>query len=103
MGSSRRRGAAPSRGRDKRREAQARETQAAQERARERQQLTLGAYRFRRAVGWSLVGLGILVGASHWLAHIQLWGFASQGLMDLVAGYPMAGLLAISGTIVLTR
>jgi hypothetical protein len=30
-------------------------------------------------------------------------GFASQGLMDLVAGYPMAGLLAISGTIVLTR
>jgi len=40
---------------------------------------------------------------SHWLAHIQLWGLRSQGVMDLVAGYPMAGLLGISGAVILTR
>jgi hypothetical protein len=49
------------------------------------------------------VGLGIAIGVSHWLSHIGFWGFASQGVMDLVAGYPMAGLLAIAGAIVLGR
>ena len=83
--------------------ARARETQATQQKARERKQITLRAYRFRRALGWSLVGLGVTVAVSHWLTHIQLWGFASQGIMDLVAGYPMAALLGISGAVVLSR
>ena len=93
----------PSRSRNKHREAQARETQAAQQRAKERKQITLRAYRFRRVTGWGLVGLGIVVGASHWLSHIGLWGFASQGAMDLVAGYPMAVLLGVAGAIILSR
>jgi len=86
-----------------RRVARSRETQAAQEKARKRKQISLRAYRFRRAFGWSLVSLGIIVAVSHWLSHIQLWGFGSQGAMDLVAGYPMAGLLGISGAVILTR
>jgi len=98
-----RRKAGPSRPRDKRREAQTRETQTAQQKAKERKQITLKAYQFRRAIGWGLVGLGIVVGVSHWLSHIQLWSFASQGVMDLVAGYPMAALLGIAGSIVLGR
>jgi hypothetical protein len=32
-----------------------------------------------------------------------VWGFASQGVMDLVAGYPMAGLLGVTGAIVLSK
>ena len=93
----------PSRPRNMRREAQARETQAAQQRAHDRKQITLRAYRFRRVTGWGLVALGIVVGVSHWLSHIGLWGFASQGVMDLAAGYPMAVLLGIAGAIVLSR
>ena len=103
MARTNRRKTGPSRPRDKRREAQARETQTAQQKAKERKQITLKAYRFRRALGWGLVGLGIVVGVSHWLSHIQVWGFASQGLMDLVAGYPMAAALVIAGSIVLGR
>lgn len=98
-----RRKTGPSRPRNRRRETRARETQAAQERAKQRKQITLRQYRVRRALGWGLVGLGILIGASHWLSHIQLWGFAAQGVMDLVAGYPMALLLVVAGAIVLGR
>jgi len=103
MARANRRKTGPSRPRDKRREAQARETQAAQQRAKQQKQISVRVYRFRRALGWGLVGLGILVGVSHWLTHIGLWGFASQGVMDLVAGYPMAAALAIAGSIVLGR
>ena len=98
-----RRKTGPSRPRDKRREARARETQTAQQRAKKQKQITVRAYRFRRTVGWGLVGLGIVVGVSHWLAHIGLWEFASPGVMDLVAGYPMAAALGIAGSIVLSR
>ena len=100
--SRRRTGPSRPRPRDKRHEALARETQGAQERAK-RKQLTLRQYQLRRAFGWGLVAFGIGVGVSHWLAHIGLWEFASQGVMDLVAGYPMAVLLAILGSIVLGR
>ena len=103
MARTKRRATGPSRQRDKRREVQARQTQAAQQQAKERKQITLRAYRVRRAIGWGLVGLGIAVGVSHWLAHIGVWAFASQGVMDLVAGYPMAALLVIVGSIVLGR
>ncbi|MGH2635130.1 MAG: hypothetical protein ACRDHU_03170 [Actinomycetota bacterium] len=50
-----------------------------------------------------LVGLAIVVGVSHWLTHLGAWDFASQGIEDLVAGYPMAALLGIGGAIVLSR
>jgi hypothetical protein len=102
MGRTKRRRSGPSRSRDRRREAQARETQTAQRKAAKRK-VSLRAYRVQRTLGWSLVVLGIIVGVSHWLAHIQVWGFASRGVMDLVAGYPMAGLLGVSGAVILTR
>lgn len=61
------------------------------------------AYRVRRTLGWALVGLAIVVGVSHWLTHLGAWDFASQGIEDLVTGYPMAALLGIGGAIVLSR
>ena len=98
----RRRAAAVAKTRDKRREARARQTQRDQERAASRR-LSPRGQRARRTIGWVLVGLGAVIGVSHWLTHIGAWDFASQGIEDLVAGYPMAALLAIGGAIVLSR
>jgi hypothetical protein len=92
-----------SRDRGKSRRVHARETQGAQRRAEERRKVSYRAHALRRVAGWSLVGLGVMVGASHWLAHIQVWRFASQGVMDVVAGYPMAVALGMVGAIVLSK
>jgi len=98
----RRRAGAVAKARDKRREARARQTLRAQERAASRQ-VSPRADRARRTIGWVLVGLGVAVGVSHWLTHLGAWDFASQGIEDLVAGYPMAAVLGIGGAIVLSR
>ncbi len=92
-----------SRDRGKSRRAQARVTQAAQHRAEERRKISYQRYRLRRIVGWSLVVLGVGVGISHWLTHLQVWDFASQGIEDLLAGYPMGAALAVGGAIVLSK
>ena len=93
----------PKKGRKSSRRPQARETQAAQRRAEQRRRISYRELAFRRVAGWSLVGLGVTVGASHWLTHIQVWRFASQGVMDVVAGYPMAVVLGVGGAIVLSK
>ena len=92
-----------SRDRGKSRRAQARATQAAQHRAEERRRISYRRYRLRRTVGWSLVVLGVGVVASHWLTHLQVWDFASQGIEDLLAGYPMGAALGVGGAIVLSK
>lgn len=99
---SRRRGTTRPRRRDKAAEARARETQAAQ-RAAESTKLTLAAYRRRRALGWTLVGLGVIVFVQHLIAHMGFFTLISPGWDDLVVGYPMAGLLGVAGAIVLTK
>lgn len=93
---------AGSRRRDKRAEARAKETQRAQHEA-EAGKLTLAAYRRRRLLGWSLVGLGVVVGVQHWLSHLGLFSVISPGVDDVVVGYPLAGLLGIAGAIVLSK
>jgi hypothetical protein len=82
---------------------QARETQGAQRRAEERRTVSYARYRFRRIAGWSLVVLGVTMGVTHWLTHIQVWDFASQGVEDLLAGYPMAAALGVGGAVFLTK
>jgi hypothetical protein len=88
--------------RNKTKEARARVTQAAQEQA-ERKKLSPEAHRRRRIFGWALVALAVLVGVTHWMEHLGVFEFASPGIEDLVAGYPLALLLGILGTIVLSR
>lgn len=78
-------------------------TQRAQAVAQKRSQVTPGQYRRRRLLGWTMAGTAVVVGVSHWLAHLGVWAFATQGVMDFVAGYPMAVLLAIAAAIVLSR
>jgi hypothetical protein len=81
----------------------ARATRSQQDRADSRRQLSMAAYRWRRGAGWGLVGLAIIVGVSHWLAHLGAWSFASPAVMDLVAGYPTAAIFGVGGIIVLSR
>ena len=82
---------------------QARATRSQQHRADERRQLTLRQYQMRRFGGWSLIWSGVAVGVSHWLSHLGLWRFASDGVMDLTAGDPTAALLVVVGAIVLSK
>ena len=55
-------------------------------------------------VGQALMLAGSVVAAMHWLAHIEAFGPGQPpGWMDLAAGYPMGGLLLISGAILAGR
>jgi len=88
--------------RDRSRTARARETQAAQRQAGSKK-ISPTAYRRRRILGWTLVVLAIVVGVSHWMEHLGMFSFASEGIEDLVAGYPLAGVLGIASVIVLSK
>jgi hypothetical protein len=102
MARSRRGGRGPSQRRDKAAEARAAATQASQRRS-EREKITPTAYRRRRFVGWSLVGLGVAIGVQHLFSHLGFFHVISPGWDDLVVGYPMAALLGITGQIVLSK
>jgi hypothetical protein len=77
-------------------------TQAAQRQA-EKRKLTPAQYARRRAVGWTLVGLGLLVFFQHLVSHAGFFTLVSPGVDDLIAGYPLAVLLGAGGAIVLSR
>ena len=98
----RRRGSPQGKRRDKPREAQARETQAAQKQA-EARKLSPAAYTRRRVLGWSVVALGVLIGVQHLMHHLGFFTLISPGWDDLVAGYPLAAILGIAGAILLSR
>ena len=92
-----------SRRRRKATDAVARRTQAQQARAAEAKKITMAQYRLRRAVGWTLVAVGVFIGVSHWIGHLGYFHVASPGVEDLLIGYPTAALIAIAGSIVLTK
>jgi hypothetical protein len=84
------------------RKARAIETQAAQRKA-ERRKLTPRQYAVRRAIGWTLVGLGVAVFVQHLVSHAGFFTLVSPGVDDVVAGYPLAAVLGIGGVVVLSR
>ena len=101
MAGSRRR----SKGRPKERakaRARARAVQAAQREA-DKRKLTPAQYRRRRMLGWTLVALGLVVFVQHLVSHAGFFTLVSPGVDDVIAGYPLAGLLALAGAIVLSR
>ena len=100
--SKRRGGRGPSRRRDKTGDARAAATQASQRRA-ERGKITPTAYRRRRIVGWSLVGLGVAIGIQHLFSHMGFFQVISAGWDDLLVGYPIAAALGIAGSVVLSK
>lgn len=57
----------------------------------------------RRVAGWFLVALAVVMGVTHWLAHLGWRPIPlAMGWQDLMLGYPAAGFLAVVGSIVLT-
>jgi glutamine synthetase adenylyltransferase len=79
----------------------ARETQAAQAAATKKRQRSYAQARARRVIGISLFVLAALVAGTHFMEHLDMIRFAAPGVEDLVAGYPMAALLAFAGAIVI--
>lgn len=92
----------PPKRRNKAKEIRAKETQVAQEKA-EARRMSPAAYRRRRALGWTLVVLAVVVVATHFFEHMGMIGFASQGVEDLIAGFPMGLVLGVVGAIVLSN
>lgn len=92
----------PHRKRDKVRDARARATQNSQARA-ETRKLTPGAYRRRRAFAWGLIALGVVIFVQHLISHAGFFTLISPGWDDVVAGYPLAGLLGIAGALLLSK
>jgi hypothetical protein len=99
---SKRRPTGRSRERAKARAARARATQAAQREA-DKRKLTPAQYSRRRALGWVLVGLGVVVFVQHLVSHAGFFTLVSPGVDDLIAGYPLAGVLGLGGALVLAR
>ncbi len=74
----------------------------AQQEKIEAKKLTPQQYMRHRSFGWTLVVLAVVVGMTHWMAHLGLL-YEDNGIFDLTIGYPMAGLLGIWGAIVLSK
>jgi hypothetical protein len=68
----------------------------------ETRKLTPGQYMRRRVFGWSLVALAVLVGVTHWFAHLGVL-YDDRVLWDLTIGYPTAAGFGVAGAIVLSR
>jgi len=88
--------------RAKARAARARAAQAAQSEA-DKRKLTPAQYSRKRVLGWVLVGLGVVVFVQHLVSHAGFFTLVSPGVDDLIAGYPLAGLLALAGALILSR
>ncbi|MGH2657341.1 MAG: hypothetical protein ACRDIZ_11700 [Actinomycetota bacterium] len=54
-------------------------------------------------LGWSLVGLGVAMFLQHLVSHAGFFTLISPGVDDVIAGYPLAGLLGLADAIVLSR
>jgi hypothetical protein len=102
MAASRRRSKGRPKERAKARAARARAAQAAQREA-DKRKLTPAQYRRRRALGRILVGLGVVVFLQHLVSHAGFFTLVSPGVDDVIAGYPLAVLLALAGALVLSR
>lgn len=54
-------------------------------------------------IGQALMAVGALVGLVHLVAHLGFFGGQPSGAIDLIAGYPMAGLLFVTGAVLAGR
>lgn len=57
----------------------------------------LREWRRRRLLARSLMAAGVVVALAHLLEHFGLYTLYRSGVDDLVAGYPMGGLLFVIG------
>lgn len=50
-------------------------------------------------IGQALMATGAILAFVHLLAHLEVFGGQPSGAIDLLAGYPMAGILFVAGAI----
>lgn len=55
-------------------------------------------HRFLVRLGQIIMAVGLVVGLSHWIAHVVTTG-GPPGIQDLFIGYPTAAVLMIAGAI----
>jgi len=65
--------------------------------------ISLKQYRRRRLAGWILVGLAAVIAVGHLAEHLTLISFLPDLVSELGLGWPTAGLLAVLGSIVLSK
>lgn len=65
--------------------------------------LTPAQFERRRRSGWGLVVLGAVVFTQHLFSHMGFFTVTSSGWDDLLIGYPLAGLLVVSGSMLLSK
>lgn len=54
--------------------------------------------------GQALMAIGALIAIIHWLTHLGMFGAEQPPLtLDLLAGYPMGGLLFVAGAVLASR
>ncbi|MDQ6934090.1 MAG: hypothetical protein M3130_02140 [Actinomycetota bacterium] len=78
--------------------------QSAQERARMQKEISRQLRRWtpRSFAGWALIVFAALMAFNHVLMHLGIvWLPMSTGWQDLFVGWPMAGVLALIGAVLL--
>ena len=65
--------------------------------------MTPAQYERRRRLGWDLAALGVVVFAQHLISHMGALTVVSSGWDDFLIGYPVAGLLAVGGGVLLSK
>jgi len=71
---------------------------SSERREAERREQSRRKHRLTR-IGQVLMAVGALVGLTHWLAHLGAFGGQPSSLVDLLLGYPTAGLLILVGVV----
>lgn len=59
-------------------------------------------HRLLARLGQVIMALGLMVGLSHWIAHVVMTG-GPPGIQDLLIGYPTAAEMMIAGAILAGR
>ena len=96
------------RGRERRREDRAVAANLEEESRRVQQATTFTqqyrSWRRRRILAGALIALGVVVVFTHVVVHLgNVQWLPTQGMQDLLTGYPMGGLLVVLGLVVLGR
>ena len=55
----------------------------------------------RQKIAMVLIGLGVVIFAQHWVSHLGFFTLISGSADDLLVGYPTAGVLVVTGLMML--
>lgn len=67
----------------------------------ERMRVAFRRHRRNRIIGWTCLGLGLVVFGVHWFDHLQTLHLYSQSVEELTIGWPTAAVLVVAGIVFL--